>query len=1166
MLDPHEALHKELSDRYELAEVLGEGGMGTVYLARDRKHDRWVAIKTIHPERTNAEVRQRFQREIGITAQLQHPHILPLLDSGAAGETLYYVMPYVEGESLQSRLERDGMLSIEEAIPIAHDVAEALQHAHGRGVVHRDIKPGNIMLAGGNAVVTDFGIARAIAEAEGVRLTQTGLAIGSPAYMSPEQSTGERAADGRSDIYSLGCVLYEMLAGEPPFTGQSALEVIARSIREEAPPLGSKAEGVPPEVEGAVYKALAKVPEDRFETAEAFAQALTGGREVAGQAFTSAVFGQPRRIMAALFDSMKTRKIVRWAIAYVAGAWLLLEILGFVAENFGWPAGIVRGATVFLGVGFFVTLVLAWYHGEKGQQRATRFELLIIAGLLLVAGGAAAYVSRGSAPEESETGVPPTLAIDPRFQPRPSVAVIGFKNLSARPEVAWLSTALSEMLTTELGAGAAVRTVPGEVVGRMKVELSIGESESYSPETLRKIRQNLGSDFVVLGSFTALGDPASGPLRLDLRVQDTAAGETVASLSETGSTEQLFQIVSQAGERLRSTLGVGRQPVDLTSAVAASRPANIEAARLYAEGIEKLRKFDAIGSLNLLQLAVDADPDYALAHSALASAWQRLGHDANAQQEAVFAFERSESMPRQERLLIEAQYRLVNNEWEHAREIYTDLWESTPDNIEYGLGLVRALSAGGETEEAMSVVEVLKQLPPPLSEDARILLAEALTAEKLSDYERERAASATARTMATAQGAVLLVAESWFLEGRALVFAGEYEQSLAAFEESQRLYEGAGNRAQVATLLNAIGIVRRRRGEPEAALDATEEALGIKREIGEQGGVAMLLNSLGILAQQAGEQDRAEALYQEAMDINRELDNRRALITNLINLGNVRRLQADLASAQELLTEAASIAGEFGNRSIRANALFNLTGVLLDMGDLQEARRAVDESHRIFVEIDDPSLQAYALFRLGEIDLAEGDLVSARAMQDSSLAIRERLGARTVGESRREIGLILIENKRYSEAEVWIVESLDRYGDDLQAEDVAIYESLLARALAGQGRMAEALEIASEARRRVAESEELSNRLRVNITVADVRASAETAPEEKRTLEAVLREAERAALLPRQYAARLVLGKIELAYGEAQDGRARLDALRDEASRNGFVLIAAKAGQALAEH
>jgi serine/threonine-protein kinase len=292
MTDPHEALHEALGDRYGIQEVLGEGGMGTVYLARDLKHDRPAAIKTIHPDRTTQEVRTRFEREISITSHLQHPHILPLLDSGVAGGVLYYVMPYIEGESLRERLDREGRLPLEEALRIGRQVANGLGYAHGHGVVHRDIKPGNIMLTAGEAVLTDFGIARAITEAVGEHLTRTGLTIGSPAYMSPEQ-VSEGEVDGRSDIYSLGCVVYEMLAGEPPFAGSAPLETLARSMRDEATPLRSKVEGVPPDVEGAVHKALAKKPKDRYETAEAFAEALTRGREAAAtRALTPARTGR----------------------------------------------------------------------------------------------------------------------------------------------------------------------------------------------------------------------------------------------------------------------------------------------------------------------------------------------------------------------------------------------------------------------------------------------------------------------------------------------------------------------------------------------------------------------------------------------------------------------------------------------------------------------------------------------------------------------------------------------------------------------------------------------------------------------------------------------------------------------------------------------------------
>jgi serine/threonine protein kinase/Tfp pilus assembly protein PilF len=268
------ALADALQDRYTLERELGRGGMATVYLAQDIRYRRPVAIKVLHAELAHALGPGRFLREIEIAAQLQHPHILPLLDSGEAAGLLYYVMPYVSGQSLRSRLNRERQLPWDDVLQITEQIASALAYAHEQGVVHRDIKPENILLEGDQAVLADFGIARAVSAAGGERLTETGLALGTSAYMSPEQAAGDRHLDSRSDIYSLGCVVYEMLAGEPPFTGPSVQAVMARHSLDPVPHLRTVRSTVPEAVEQVVFRALAKVPADRFATARQLADAL----------------------------------------------------------------------------------------------------------------------------------------------------------------------------------------------------------------------------------------------------------------------------------------------------------------------------------------------------------------------------------------------------------------------------------------------------------------------------------------------------------------------------------------------------------------------------------------------------------------------------------------------------------------------------------------------------------------------------------------------------------------------------------------------------------------------------------------------------------------------------------------------------------------------------
>jgi serine/threonine-protein kinase len=360
-----DAFTAALADRYRIERELGRGGMATVFLARDLRHDRPVALKVLRPELAVLGP-ERFLQEIRIAARLQHPHILPVHDSGEAAGRLWYTMPYVEGESLRQRLARDGQLPLDQAVRLITQVLGALGYAHARGVIHRDIKPENILLEGDEAVVADFGVARAISAAGDSRLTETGLALGTPTYMSPEQAAASRELDGRSDLYAVGCVLYEMLAGQPPFGGATAQQLLARHAMDPVPPLRTVRATVPEGLERSVMRALAKAPADRFPTAAAFAEALATSRDTAVTSPATPAFRGRRRTGALAAAGLALVLILvgylRWPQPAVALDPNLVAVVPFR----------VRGAAPELGYlrEGMIDLVAARLTGGGGAQAA----------------------------------------------------------------------------------------------------------------------------------------------------------------------------------------------------------------------------------------------------------------------------------------------------------------------------------------------------------------------------------------------------------------------------------------------------------------------------------------------------------------------------------------------------------------------------------------------------------------------------------------------------------------------------------------------------------------------------------------------------------------------------------------------------------------------------
>ena len=1098
--------------RYRITQPLGKGGMGEVYLAHDTELERDVALKILPAEVAgNRQRMQRFIQEARTASALNHQNIITIYEVGQVDGVRFIATEYIKGETLRQRLRRES-LSLRECFEVAVQTAAALSAAHEAKIVHRDIKPENIMLRPDGLVkVLDFGLAK-LTEKSAVESpdpsaatrpqidTAPGVVLGTFNYMSPEQARGKQV-DARTDIWSLGVVLYEIVAGRQPFDGETNSDILAAILKTDPEPLAQIAPATPAELQHIVGTALQRDKEARYQTANDLLVDLKGLQEDLAfaarlrEAPVSSQAGAPKEISAVEETKRKQHYLV------MAGVTLIVLL-------------------VVLALGFYL-------------NRTRRIQ---------------------------ETATTTGLAVGP-ITLRRSVAVLGFKNLSGNLATAWLSTALSEMLSTELAAGEKIRMIPGENVARMRIELSLADTDSFAKDTLAQIKMNLGTDVVVLGSYVTLGEKGGGQIRLDLRLQDAAAGETIGTVVETGTEANLFELVSRAGQRLRDRLGVSALTGDEANRLLASLPSNPEAARLYAEGLERLRLFDAQRARELFEKAIAADPKYPMAYSALAAAWTTLGYNPKAREAAKKAFDLSGNLSREERLVVEGRYQETFREWEKAAATYHTLLGLFPDNLEYGLRLVVVQTFGGKTKEALATIESLRKLPSPARDDPRIDLSEMTAAQELSDYKLEQAAATRAAEKATAQGARLLLARARLFEGWALHNLGENEKAVAASNEAKQIYSAAGDRRGVANCLSNVASVLWRQGDLAGAKKMFNESLQIRREIGEQRGVAVILNNLAGVLLDEGKLREGTRMFQEAIVNYRAVNDRAGMATSLHNLGGVLRDQASLVEARKNLEEAQTIAREIGDEHTEVTASVRLGQVLFDQGDLAEARKLDEQALAFYREANDDRTQwAAVLYDLGMVLLAAGDLAGARQKSEELLAMNNETGAKAEAAiSRLALAAIAIEESHFAEAEATARE----VAEILHAAKFTIAEGqacvILSRALVAQGKISDAANAIGRANELLGKTENRGAQIELSIATAQVRAASGHNAEAARILDNALAAATKLGLVRLQFEARLVHGKIELQGGSKDAGRARLAALEKEANAKGFGLIARKA-------
>ncbi len=1064
---------------YSVREQIGAGGMGVVYRAHDDQLDRDVALKVLPPGALSDEkARQRFRREALALARLNHPNVGAVYEFGSDAAVDFLVMELVSGVTLDAKLNA-GALPEKEVLKLGAQLADGLDAAHAQGVIHRDLKPGNLRLTSdGRLKILDFGLAQWAEQDDGSALTATltrndGEMSGTLPYMAPEQLRGHKA-DARTDIYSCGAVLYEMATGKRPFPGVSGPQLVG-AILEQPPSRPTTANrNISPALESIVLKALDKDPDRRYQSA----RELKVDLERLNSGITP-IAAKPRP---------------RW---------------GLIAS--------LIGATVIAVVAAFS--VGGWRHRAQPQ----------------------------------------TAAPAGNVKSRRSVAVLGFKNLSGKPDEAWISTAVAEMLTTELAAGEQVRTVPGENVARMKMDLALSDADSFAADTLEKIHKNLGSDLVVLGSYLALGKNAGGKIRLDFRLQDAVAGETIATFSETATEDELIDLVSRIGTDLRQKMGIAGVSAADESVLRAALPSNPEAARLYSEGLDKLRVFDALAARDFLVQSAKIEPNHALTHSALAAAWSALGYDAKSQEEAKQAFNLSSGLSREDRLSVEGRYREATHDWPAAVQIYRTLAGFFPDNLDYGLRLASAQVAAGLPKDALLTLEGLGKAG---SEDARIDLAKSRAANASGDFKLAQQSATSATAKGRAQGSTLVVAQSRAAEGRALERLGKASEASAAFAEAQSLFTAAGDKVGAASVIVTNANVLYDQGDFAGARKAYEESLAVFREVGAQVRVANALNNIGNVYYEQGDTLHARQYYQQSLDVFREVGDKAGIAGGLGNLANVLDSMGDLKGALKMQQEGLAAFQDAGDKRGTAATLGNFGNILAEMGDLEGAKAKYQEAIRLHTESGYQRGAGYSNYGLSDVFTAQGQLAEARKYAEKSAGIRKEMKEEgNIAGSNVQLANLALEEGRAPEAESLARLAAEEFDKEKVADNAATAYALLAVAQLAQNKIADAQKSASRAISLAQQTGYKPPRFDATIANAKVEAASGDAAGALRSLESVRAEALKYGYVPYDFEARLAMGEIEVKSGKIAAGKARLTQLQKDSQAKGYLLVAAKTGR-----